>query len=175
MFIPYRRPDMELYTSDLILRTVTPNDIEEVARMWAFENGSISMEEARRAIEYMENNHLQNKKGYICHLCFAVFEKGKNKIIGWCGLDGSATGKLYIFYSMDTDYRNRGFATQSAATLVAYAFEEARVPFINGGCDKDNKASYKVMEKIGMKQDGFEDNGNPMFFMDAELYRKRNI
>ena len=47
------------------------------------------------------------------------------------------------------------------------------MPFINGGCDKDNIASYKVMEKIGMKQNGFEENGDPLFYIDAELYRNR--
>ncbi|HEX3007378.1 MAG TPA: hypothetical protein VHO90_07160, partial [Bacteroidales bacterium] len=63
---------MELHTNDLVLRTVTPGDIEEVARMWDFEKGCISMDEARKAIEYMEKNHLQNKIGFIYHLCFAV-------------------------------------------------------------------------------------------------------
>jgi RimJ/RimL family protein N-acetyltransferase len=165
---------MELYTKDLILKTVTVNDIEEVARMWAFEKGSISMDEAQKAIEYMQNNHKQNKMGYIYHLCFAVFEKGKNSIIGWCGLDGKSTGKLHIFYLIDGNYRNKGFATQCATKLLSYAFDEVQVPYINGGCDKNNIASYKVMEKVGMKQNGFEDNGDPLFFIDDKLYHKRN-
>jgi hypothetical protein len=48
---------MELHTEDLILRTVTVNDIEEVARKWEFEKGAISKGEAQKAIEYMQNNH----------------------------------------------------------------------------------------------------------------------
>lgn len=138
--------------------------------MWAFEEGRISMDEAREAIEFMQNNHLQNKTGHIYHLCFAVFEKGKSSIIGWCGLDGRTAGKLHIFYSIDAGYRNKGYATKSAKKLLSHAFEELRVPFINGGCDKDNIASYKVMVKIGMKQNGFKDNEDPVFFIDAELY-----
>ncbi len=39
---------MELYTNDLVLKTVTDNDIEEVARMWEFEKGSISTDEAKK-------------------------------------------------------------------------------------------------------------------------------
>lgn len=165
---------MELYTKDLILRTVTATDIEEVARMWAFEKGSISMDEAQKAIVYMQNNHKKNKMGYIYHLCFAVFEKGKNSIIGWCGLDGKTTGKLHIFYSIDSGFRNKGFATQCATKLLSYAFDEVQVPFVNGGCDRNNIASYKVMEKIGMKQNAFEDNGDPLFFIDDKLYYKKN-
>ena len=161
---------MTLYTSNLILSTVETSDVEEVARMWEFEKGSISMDEARKAIEYMQNNHKKNKMSYIYHLCFAVFEKGKNTIIGWCGLDGKTVGKLYIFYLIDAAYRNRGFATQCAAKLLSYAFDEVHVPFVNGGCDKNNISSYKVMMKIGMKQNAFEDNGDPLFFIDDELY-----
>ena len=37
---------MELYTKDLCLRTVNGGDIDEVARMWDFEQGTISAEEA---------------------------------------------------------------------------------------------------------------------------------
>ena len=73
---------MELYTNDLLLKTVTDEDINEAARMWEFEKGSISLPEAQKAIEYMQNNHKQNRTGYIYHLCFSIYEKGKDKIIG---------------------------------------------------------------------------------------------
>ncbi len=63
---------MELYTKDLCLRTVNGEDIDEVARMWKFEQGTISAEEAQKAIEYMQNNHKKNKTGCIYHLCLAV-------------------------------------------------------------------------------------------------------
>ena len=165
---------MELSTSDLTLKTVDDSDLEEVARMWAFEKGPISPAEAKAAIDNMQNNHSKNRPGHIHHLCFAVFEKEKREIIGWCGLDGTTDGKLYIFYLIDATHRKRGFATQCAARLLSHAFDEARVPFVNGGCDKDNIASYKVMTKIGMRPDGFEENGDPLFFMDEELYRNNN-
>ena len=166
---------MELYTKDLLLKTVTTDDINEVARMWEFEKGSISIEEAQNAIDYMQNNHMQNSLGHIYHLCFAIFEKGKNKIIGWCGLDGKNAGKLHIFFLIDEDYKNKGYATQCAGKLLSYAFDEARVPFVNGGCDRDNTASYKIMMKIGMKQVGFEANGDPLFFIDDKIYRTNSI
>ena len=67
---------MELYTCDLMLKTVTNEDIDEVARMWNFGNGSISLDEAQKAIDYMLSNHKQNRIGNIHHLCFAVYEKG---------------------------------------------------------------------------------------------------
>ena len=162
---------MELYTSDLILRTVEGSDIEEVARMWDFQNGDISLDEAKNAIEYMQNNHTQNKIRCIHHLCFAIFEKGENKIIGWCGLDGKTADRLFIFFLIAEEYRNEGYATQAAKRLLSYAFDEASVPFVNGGCDKNNIASFKVMTKLGMNQSGFEENGDPLFYIDDARYR----
>lgn len=157
---------MELHTQDLDLRTVTADDIEQVARMWDFENGEISLDDAQKAIDYMQNNHKENDIGHIYHLCFAVFERGSKTIIGWCGLDGKQAEALHIFYSIDEAFRNRGYATQCAARLILHAFDDMCVPFVNGGCDKNNIASFKVMEKIGMKQNAFEDNGDPLFFID---------
>ena len=48
---------MELYTRNLVLRTVTMEDIDEVARMWNFEKGSISLEDAEKAVKSMQKNH----------------------------------------------------------------------------------------------------------------------
>lgn len=165
---------MELYTNDLVLRTVTNNDISEVARMWDFENGSIPVDEAQEAIDYMTDNHKKNRIGDIHHLCLAVSEKGKENIIGWCGLDGETVGKLHIFYSIDKAFRNKGYATQCAEKLLSYAFNEAQVPFVNGSCDKNNIASYRVMEKIGMIKDGYDENGFPLFFISIEMYQKNS-
>lgn len=158
---------LELRTDDLLLRTVVDDDIDEVARMWKFEQGEISSDEAKKAIEYMQNNHKQNRTGFIKHLCFAIFEKGKNSIIGWCGIDGTD-----IFYLIDSAYRNKGYATQCALKLLEYAFEVAKIERVFGGCDKDNISSFKVLTKSGMVIFEIEENGDPRFFIDNDIYEK---
>ncbi len=162
---------MELYTDHLMLKTVTDSDIDEVARMWKYEKGSISPEDARRAIAYMQNNHKRNRHGSIYHLCFAVFEKNERRIIGWCGLDGKCSpGQTVLFYTIGQAYRNKGYATQCAAKLFEYAFETAGLPCIHGGCHKHNIASFRVMEKAGMVQNGFSEDGGPQFYIDKTRY-----
>lgn len=139
--------------------------------MWDFENGAIPLLEAEKVLARMEANHAQNRPGQIYHLCLAVTERAvPDRIIGWCGLDGTSGSKLHIFYSIDPAYRGRGYATQAAKALLNYAFREAGVPFVNGGCDKDNLASYRVMEKAGMRPDGEEENGDPLFYIDRQMY-----
>ena len=167
---------MELHTDDLIIKTVTDDDINEVARMWKFEGGRISLTEAKEAIEYMRNNHKQNRTGFIYHLCLAIYEKGKNSIIGWCGLDGKPETenpeRMEIFYLVDGAYRNKGYATQCALKLLEYAFEVAQIERVFGGCDKDNISSFKVLAKSGMVLFKGRDNDAPRFFIDKAIYEK---
>lgn len=162
---------MELLTKDLILRTVTKNDIKEIARMWEYPK-KITLFKARKALNSMEANHTKNRKKSICHLCLAVFQQDEpNVIIGWCGLDGKAeAGKTVLFYIIDEKYRNKGYATQCAVKLINYAFEDMEYDIIYGGCAKNNIQSYKVMQKAGMIQNAFYENGDYIFSIDRQTY-----
>lgn len=162
---------MELLTHDLILRTVTESDIEEVARMWEYPKET-TIENAYSALEYMNNTHSKNRPNAICHLCLGIFKKDEpQKIIGWCGLDGEAEpGKTVLFYIIDEKFRGRGYATQCAAELLRYAFEDMAYDVIYGGCAKDNYASYKVMQKIGMNKNSFYENGDYIFSIDKQTF-----
>ena len=147
---------MKLQTEHLTLRTVTQDDLHEVARMWNFEKGEISLEEAEKAIIRMQKNHEQNRPNNIVHLCLAVYENNCDKIIGWCGLDGRhATNEhlhtANIFYLIDKDYRRRGYASECAKQLLEYGFAIMEMDRIDGACAKDNIGSQKILEKIGMK------------------------
>jgi RimJ/RimL family protein N-acetyltransferase len=164
---------MELHTPDLLLRPVTPEDVPEVARMWNFEQGSISAEDAAKAVASMRRNHRRNRAGHIHHLCFAVFENGGQKIIGWCGLDGKRSPKQPdIFYLIGQEYRGKGYATQCAKRLLEHAFETVELDSVHGGCSKENVASFRVQEKAGMIQNAFEANGDPLFYIDKAIYHK---
>jgi RimJ/RimL family protein N-acetyltransferase len=74
-------------TNRLILRTVTLDDIDEVASSWRLDAGPISRGEAEGKIRWMLGNHAQNTPGRLTHLCLAVIEKEPKEWIGWCGLD----------------------------------------------------------------------------------------
>ena len=158
---------IELLTNDLILRTVTVADIEEVARMWMYPHAT-TIEEAYKALENMENNSKNNQPKAIRHLCLGVFRKQVPKqIIGWCGLDGKAKKKkTVLFYMIDENYRNQGYATQCAKELLRYAFEDMDYDIIYGGCAKDDTESYRVMQKSGMVQTSLYENGDYLFTMD---------
>ncbi len=162
---------MEFLTNDLILRTVTDNDIDEIARMWEYPHKT-TIDKAYEALKYMETTHIKNRQKSICHLCLGVFLKeNPNVIIGWCGLDGEAEkGKTVLFYMIDEKYRNRGYATQCTIELINYAFNDMEYDIIYGGCARSNSESYRVMQKAGMVQNSFYENGDYIFSIDRETF-----
>ncbi|WP_022894250.1 GNAT family N-acetyltransferase [Agromyces subbeticus] len=58
-----------------------------------------------------------------------------------------------IGYLIDPAYAGKGYATQIAGALLALAFDELGVHRVTAGCFADNIASWKVMEKLGMRRE----------------------
>jgi len=163
---------MEMETDNLLLRTVTYYDLNEVARMWNFEKGVISLDKAKEAIDWMKENHEKNKKGQIIHICFAIFEKDSDEIIGWCGLDGRHDDLVSIFYLIDKKYRRRGYATECASIILEYGFLRMGANRIDGKCNSKNIGSKKVLKKIGMKNLGIDQDGSLHYFITLDSYRE---
>jgi [ribosomal protein S5]-alanine N-acetyltransferase len=52
-------------------------------------------------------------------------------------------------------YYNHGFASEAAKAVLKYAFEELKLHRIIATCQPENIGSYRVMEKIGMRREGY--------------------
>ena len=142
---------MQIVTERLLLRTVSCEDVDEVARMWKMEQGPVSREEAFEAIQWMDTTRAKNEPEHLHHLCLAMMKKGTEEIIGWCGLDGRQKERVDIFYLIDAQHRSNGYATECARALLDHGFSEMKVPQINGRCFKTNRSSQRVLEKCGFK------------------------
>ena len=164
---------MDCRTEHLVLRSVTEDDLAEVARTWPSGSRSVSVEEARGAIAYMRGNSEKNTAGRIVHLCLAVCGKDDPRtIMGWCGLDGSRSHtEPEIFILLDGEYRGKGYGTECVKELLRIAAEDFSLRSVHGGCDRENIASRRAMEKGGMTQYGTEDNGDPLF----RFYAKEKV
>ena len=156
---------MDYQTEKEILHFVTEDDLAEVAGKWPADHHPLSDAEAREAVAYMRGNYERNAKGCIYHLCLAVCGKERpGTIMGWCGLDGSRDpAEPEIFILLDEEYRNRGYGTQCVKELLRIAAEDYALSGVHGGCDKENIASARAMEKGGMVQYDTEENGDPLF------------
>jgi GNAT superfamily N-acetyltransferase len=61
-------------------------------------------------------------------------------------------GTVEIGYGIDPAYRNRGYITEAARALIAWAFEHPACRYVIApGTRKDNPASNRVLAKLGMQ------------------------
>ena len=162
---------MDYQLENLILHFVTEDDLTEVARTWPADHHPLSDAEAREAIAYMRGNYERNMKGSLCHLCLAVCGKeNPGTIMCWCGQDGTRNhAEPEIFILLDEAYRNQEYGTQCVKELLRIAAEDYALSGVHGGCDKENIASARAMEKGGMVQYGTEENGDPLFRFCANV------
>jgi RimJ/RimL family protein N-acetyltransferase len=138
--------------------------------MWNFFQGGVSESEAYDALAYMAANHARNTTGSFYHLCLAVCQKEKPQTIwGWCGLDGKENSERpEIYVLLHERIRNRGWGTQCVKALLSYAFGDAGLSMVHGGCDQQNIASAKMMQKGGMSHYADAENGDPLFIAVAD-------
>lgn len=86
---------------------------------------------------------------------FTLIEKSKNAKIGTCGLyDREGMEGFDIGFALLPDYEGLGFGFESANKLIQVAFEEFKINEISGITTKDNIASQKLLEKLGLELKG---------------------
>jgi RimJ/RimL family protein N-acetyltransferase len=55
-----------------------------------------------------------------------------------------------LFYTVSPEHRGRGFASEAAAALARFAFDDLHVQRVVATTEYDNAASAAVMRRIGM-------------------------
>lgn len=103
------------------------------------------------ARSFLENYDQYKKFGFGR---WAVVEKDSGAFLGWCGLKfDTTTGQNDVGFRFFKNSWNRGFATESAKRCLEIGFERFEMKTILGRAMKENTASIKVLEKIGMVYD----------------------
>ena len=62
-----------------------------------------------------------------------------------------AAMELGIGYALHSGQRRRGYATEAASALIDYAFREIKVQRVIAITDRQNNASIRLMERLGMR------------------------
>jgi [ribosomal protein S5]-alanine N-acetyltransferase len=91
----------------------------------------------------------QEKHGFASS---AVIEKETGRLIGDCGIFVSPDQpELELAYGFARDRWGLGYATEAAAACVRAGFEQLDVDRIVADVDVTNRASIRVLEKLGFE------------------------
>ncbi len=83
-----------------------------------------------------------------------------------------------IGFIFNPRFQNHGYATEASRALISYAFTKLKAHRITATCSPDNIASWKVLEKCGMRREGLyrknfllalDENGAPIW-LDSFAY-----
>jgi [ribosomal protein S5]-alanine N-acetyltransferase len=87
---------------------------------------------------------------------FAVVHREAWLVIGTAGFKGppDADGTVEIAYGIVPDHQNRGYATEAAAALVAFAVGDGRVRLVRAHTLPTPNASTRVLTKCGFGRVG---------------------
>lgn len=81
---------------------------------------------------------------------WAVILKSGQEFIGWCGLKRNEEELIDIGFRFFQAHWNRGYASEAAQATLRYGFMEKGIPRIIGRAAVENRASIRVLEKLGM-------------------------
>ncbi len=153
------KPLPTLQTERLILRAFTPADAADVRRLAGDRNvAEMTMViphpyEDGVAEEWIAKHQETFQKGEGLEL--AVTRRNDGALIGAVGLGLYAKDEsAQLGYWIGKPYWGHGYCTEAARKLVRYGFEELELNRIYAVHFARNPASGRVMQKIGMQQEG---------------------
>lgn len=147
---------MILETQRLILREMMPADDHNLYALNRDPEvikytGDPAFQNVAEARSFLENYDQYRKYGFGR---WAVVRKSDGAFLGWCGLKYDASiDETDIGFRFGKKYWNQGFATESAKASLTYGFDKLARETIVGRAMKENTASVKILEKLGMQFD----------------------
>ncbi|MBN2500346.1 MAG: GNAT family N-acetyltransferase [Anaerolineales bacterium] len=149
-------------TNRLLLRPLTITDLDDLHNLYS----------RLRVMKYITGNarsyqktgerlrhHISDHQQYGFGLCAAIL-KETGEMIGRCGMEpveedhGMEGDIAWMFLP---EYWGQGLATEFGTAQIEYGFKRLGLVRIFATANRDNLASIRVMEKLGMRLAGASD------------------
>lgn len=152
---------MHLQTKRLTLREVLLTDLQAIHELLSLKEtdqfNTLGIPEniestANWVLEWSEEKKTKPRNFYT----FSVELRDQPSFVGLIALNlGAANykkGKIWI--KLHSNHWNKGYATESTKAILEFGFKQLKLHRIEAGCAVENNASKKVLEKLGMVQEG---------------------
>ena len=152
------------------MRKFTPDDLEKL----------IELRSDEEVIKYLGGRTLQNPEAIKKRLQFyldcyekygfgmcAMIWKETGEMFGWSGIQPlDDSDEIEVGYGMIKEFWGKGIGFECAKAWLKHGFEVAKLERIVAVADPDNKGSWRIMEKCGMKYEKTEEH----YGMNLVLY-----
>lgn len=151
---------MILLTDRLLLREFNENDWPNVLRYQSDQQYLHYYHWTQRTVDdvriFVHNFIHQQSEEPRMKFQLAMILRSEDKLIGNAGIrvKNHVAREAEIGYELAPNYWGNGYATEAANALLKFGFQELMLHRISSYCIADNKASARVLEKIGMKHEG---------------------
>lgn len=133
--------DVELYASDYDVAKNTLNIPHP------YPKGS--------GVDFIQSELIREKKGEL--VTFAIIKKENKQLIGLMSLMIAAQHQhAELGYWIGKPFWQKGYGTEAAKAVVDYGFRTLGLNKIYASAFKENRGSWRIMEKIGMEYEGMQ-------------------
>lgn len=152
---------VQLETDRLILRKFVMEDVEKSYLNWASDYEASKYfafyphkekGDTENIIKQWINAYQSEENNYI----WAIVEKSSNEVIGNISADASykVLNICEVAYMLGSKWWNKGYATEALRAVIDYLFVSEDFYLIEAKYNSTNAASGKLLQKVGMLQDG---------------------
>ena len=145
-------------TERLILKPLTYNQLLKYVMSDNSLEAELNLNETSRTIspelkEALEKTILPNvadtKKDYLYSTIWTAILKTENKMVGDICMYGepNADGEIEIGYGTYDEFQNKGFMTEIVKGIIEWAKNQPKVKSIIASTEKDNIASFSILQK----------------------------
>jgi len=156
--VSWRPPTLP--TERLLLRALTAADAADVfqyacnprvARFTLWE----PHDSPEESLEFIQNYAFANYEMVVPDP-FGITLKGDGRVVGTVGCFWVSREHrcMELGYALDEPMWGQGIATEAARGVLDYVFQHFEVERVQARCKKENVASARIMEKLGMRYEG---------------------
>ena len=157
IYRPMSENNFHLDTERLRLRPIQMADLDALHRQWTepgvrrylWDDEIIPRETVEAVIRSSLDSFAAKGYGF-----WMLLTKEGDELIGFCGLRAAdEEEKIELLYGLSESWWGRGLAVEASQAVIDYGRAKCGLTRILAITDAPNRASVRVMEKLGMKFD----------------------
>jgi RimJ/RimL family protein N-acetyltransferase len=166
-----------IHTDRLLLRQMTPEDLDELVAIQAEPEVARFMGAFDRvmASAWMQENQREwSERGYGR---LAIVDRATGRLLGRTGLKyWPQFGETEVGWVLRPDAWGHGFATEAALACAEWGFTNLDLPYLTAMIRRDNRRSIRVAERLDMsplREDVFLDEPVVVYSVSREEWTSR--